>query len=192
MSFLKRILLFILLIGVIKCAAQSDNENGKFGFLLKSNINVFQSNDLYINPKMDIGLGLGYIYSKNINHLLALDLEAQVNFEKHKLIYNNLNLKVNDINVAVPLKLRFNLYKDFSLMSGVQYLYVLSNQKEELKFRKNNYLSLIGTSYSIKYKYFTVIPEISYSLGLNNSLKQSNTNNHELKRSAISFGIKIM
>lgn len=96
------------------------------------------------------------------------------------------------MNIAVPLKLKIRLYKELSLITGAEYLHVINKQKEELKLQNNNYLGLVGAGYAIKFKHFTGVPEISYRLGLNNALSTSPLHNYNLKRSAVTFGIKIM
>ncbi len=194
MSFLKKILLYICAIGTLKSFAQNTDEKGKWGFLLKGNVNFFQTNELLIDIKSDFGWGLGHFYSKNFNKLIGIAIETQLNFEKHTLTnkVDNSNLKLQDLNIAIPLKLRFKLYKELALLTGVEFLHVLSKQEEELKLRKDNYLALTGASYALKFKNFTAVPEISYRLGINNSLEKSSLHTYDLKRSAVTFSIKIM
>ncbi len=197
MNILRKIILYIcFIITNLNSFAQNNTEDkkGKFGFLLKNNINFFQINTPSIDVKTELGWGIGNVYSKDFSRNMGIDAEAQVNFEKHTLAEksNHSPLELKDINLALPLKLRLRLYKGLSFIAGAEYLYVLSKQNEELKLRKDNYLALAGASYAIKFKYFIMMPEIFYRLGLNNAIAESPLYDFELKRSSVSFGIKFM
>lgn len=194
MSFLKILLLYICTMGTLKSFAQSTAEKGNWGFVVKGNANFFQTNEHLIAAKSDFGWGFGHFYSKNFNKLIGIDIETLFNFEMHTLTNkaDNSSLKLQDLNIAVPLKLRLKLYKELTLLTGAEFLHVLSKQKEEFKLRENNYLALVGTSYALKFNDFTVTPEISYRLGINNSLEKSLLNDYDLKRSAVTFSVKIM
>lgn len=196
MNFSKKTALLICLSVTLNSFAQntSKDEKNRWGFLLKSNFNFFHMNKSAVDAKSDLGWGLGNFYAINFSKSASVDIEAHVNVEKHTLTdkANNFSLKLKDVNIAAPLKLRLKLYEELSLLSGIEYLYVASKQKEELKLQKNNILALAGASYAIKFKHFTAVPELSYRLGLNNALEKSPTHDYDLTRSAVTFGVKIM
>ncbi|SOD19864.1 hypothetical protein [Pedobacter xixiisoli] len=196
MTLSKKLLCCLFIIGSLKSFAQSTakNEKVKWGFFLKSNVNFFQINEPTIDVKTDLGFGFGNVFSINLNKSLGIALEPHLNFERHTLTHipSNSTLKLKDNSFAVPLKLSVKLYQELSLIAGAEYLYVLSKQNEEFKLQKNNYLALAGVSYAIKFKHFTMVPELSYRLGLGNALAESPLHDYELKRSSVSFGIKVM
>ena len=195
MTLSKNIICCILIIGSIKSVAQGNAENKKikWGVLTKSNVNFFQISEPTIDVKTDLGFGFGYIFATSLNKSIDINFEPHLNFERHRLTYNSNNsIKLKDKNIVVPLKLSMKLYQELSLVAGAEYLYVLSKQNEELKLQKNNYLALVGASYAINFKHFTMVPELSYRLGLNNALAESPLHDYELKRSAVTFAVKIM
>ncbi|MNK38457.1 hypothetical protein D3C87_570480 [compost metagenome] len=196
MTLSKKLICCFLIIGSLKSFAQSttENEKLKWGFFLKGNVNFFQIKEPTIDVKTDVGFGFGNVFSINLNKSLGIALEPHLNFERHTLTHtpNNSTLKLKDNSFVLPLKLSVKLYQELSLVAGAEYLYVRSKQNEELKLQKNNYLALAGASYAIKFKHFTMVPELSYRLGLNNALAESPLHDYELKRSAVTFAVKIM
>lgn len=196
MTLSKKLICCLLIVGSMKSFAQNTDksEKIKWGFFLKSNINSYVINEPTIDVKTDVGFGFGNVFSIDLNKSISVALEPHLNFERHRLTHNTSNstLKLKDNNIAVPLKFSVKLYQELSLVAGAEYLNVLSKQNEELKLRKNNYLALAGASYAIKFSHFTMVSELSYRLGLNNALAESPLHDYELKRSSVSFGIKIM
>lgn len=196
MNFIKHTILALLVTISCQTFAQDSLQNtkGKFGFLFKANFNYFQLDEPTVEIKSDCGWGLGYLYAKNFTKLIGVDIETQLNFEKHTLTdkASNISLKLKEINFAIPLKLRFKLYKNLFVLTGGEYLRVLSKQTEQLNLKKDNYQALAGTSYTFKFKNFTAVPEITYRLGLNNALENMPSHYQTLQRASVVFTIKIM
>lgn len=165
-----------------------------WGYLLKSNVNFFTTTDRITDFKTDIGWGLGTIVSAKLNNTIAVSLEPTLNFENHTLIRSTANaeVKLKGLNTVIPLKLNIELFKDLSLASGIEYLVLQSKQKEEIKLARNNFLASMGVNYAIKFRYFTVVPEISYRIGLNNAVEKSELSSLSARRSSVSFGVKVM
>ncbi|WP_461788749.1 hypothetical protein [Pedobacter sp.] len=166
----------------------------RLGYLVTSNINFFSTENSTTDFKTDIGWGLGVVSVLNLNQSLTLSLAPTLNFESHTLVdkATNATLQLKDQNLTIPLKLDIKLFKNFSLINGIEYLMVQSKQKEEIKLIRDNFLVSVGVAYALKFKYFTAVPEVSYRIGLNNAIEESALNSYEVRRRAVSIGVKIM
>lgn len=190
------VLCVLLLCVSLKSLGQNTPARKRFswGYLLKSNVNFFTTSDPTTDFKTDIGWGLGSIVSTNLNNTVAISLEPTINFENHTLIRTatNADLKLKGFNTIIPLRLNVKLVKYLSLVTGAEYLVAQSEQKEEIKLARNNFLASMGVNYAFKFRYFTAVPEISYRIGLNNAVEKSDLSSLRVRRSSVSFGVKVM
>ena len=166
----------------------------RLGYLVTSNINFFSTENSTTDFKTDIGWGLGAVCALNLNQSLTLSLAPTLNFESHTSVdkATNASFRLKDLNSVIPLKLDIKLFKDLVLANGIEYLVVQSKQKEEIKLVRDNFLATVGAGYAFKFKYFTAVPEVSYRIGLNNAIEKSALSSGEIKRRAVSIGVKIM
>lgn len=184
-----------LCIGISSFSQNQPKSNQiRLGYLVTSNINFFSTENSTTDFKTDIGWGLGAVCALNLNQSLTLSLAPTLNFESHTLVdkATNATLQLKDQNTFIPLKLDIRLFKNFSLINSIEYLMVQSKQKEEIKLVRDNFLATVGAGYAFKFKYFTAVPEVSYRIGLNNAIEKSALSSGEIKRRAVSIGVKIM
>lgn len=181
------------------CNAQSNivQRRNNFGFsffVLNKKYNV---KELDLLSNNNIGFGAGIFYLINLNKSFNINVEAKSSLEYSKLMLDKKENVLRHNNISLPIELQYHLKgtKVF-IFSGIEYSYNKQREIASFETNKNLFGATAGLKYQLDFEIFKIIPEIRYSYGLNNSLKNidglTNLGDLYARKSGFEFTIKFM